>query len=897
MHRSGTSALTRTLNFLGAALPCHVLPPGIGNEAGHWEPEPAVRLHDRLLEAAGTSVNDLAGPSEAWCQTAAADGFVDQMANLIVSEFGDHPLFVFKDPRSSLVFPLWRRALARLGIRCLPVIIARNPVEVALSLGARQATAAPGQSWSLDRGGWLWLRYSLAAERDTRGEVRSFCLYSEVLDDWRSVARRLARDFDLSWPRPVAEAERDVDGFLAARLRHHREPDEVAARSGIWSSLIAPVYDALRDAAAGHPPASSVFDAIGRSFDEACAVVRSADAQPGPVVRAPAVAGAASTRARPAGRPRVCVVGTGFLVPGEATPHLRRILDDAVAAGFDVTLVLPGDVRADAGPEAPAAPPGAELQSCVPAVPPIEPGYMRTTAALLRHLRAQRFDAILFQDQEGLGFASITAKQAGLAFAETVLGVVASGPSRWRREADGRFPADLVTIATEYLEQRAAELADLVILPSEPVAAWMQQAGWRFRMTLPWQQPAEGTPSGVNVWAEVIRQTPPGGRPSPTARTSGPDDVTVVITSYERPRLLDQNLEALTHQTDKDFSVLVVDDGSRSAEALEYLAGVEAQYRALNLRLIRQDNRYLGAARNTGIRAADTEFVILLDDDNVPFPDMVSTLRRAIDHAEADAVTCGVRCFHDSSGTPPLDPNEGGPDQLFSAGPLLLGAVHNCFGDASGIYRSSVFEKVGYFHELKGRVFEDWQLLLKVAAAGLRLLSVPEPLVWYRVRPDSLLRTTRRYDNARVIAETIDGMPCSALAGLADFLMGSEAEMVRLNAEIERRAADCHREREVLRTAAAINTLSLNEAGEEARRHARSLQEALDARTKSAEEAARYARSLEQVIAELRVSNATAAEYAASLERARAEAETYAKHLEVEYRRLETEYRKLLDAR
>jgi hypothetical protein len=73
---------------------------------------------------------------------------------------------------------------------------------------------------------------------------------------------------------------------------------------------------------------------------------------------------------------------------------------------------------------------------------------------------------ILFQDDHGLGFASIVAKLTGIAFADAVLGVVALGSSRRRREGDHQFPADLVTIATEYPEQRATELAEIVILPS-----------------------------------------------------------------------------------------------------------------------------------------------------------------------------------------------------------------------------------------------------------------------------------------------------------------------------------------------------------------------------------------------------------------------------------------------
>ncbi len=49
MHRSGTSALTRVLSLLGAALPQHILGAGPGNETGHWEPLRLVGYHDRML--------------------------------------------------------------------------------------------------------------------------------------------------------------------------------------------------------------------------------------------------------------------------------------------------------------------------------------------------------------------------------------------------------------------------------------------------------------------------------------------------------------------------------------------------------------------------------------------------------------------------------------------------------------------------------------------------------------------------------------------------------------------------------------------------------------------------------------------------------------------------------
>jgi GT2 family glycosyltransferase len=862
------------LSFLGASLPRHLHPLGTGNETGHWEPEAAIGLHDRLLDAAGTSVNDLYGPLESWFDSRTADPFADQMKELIRAEFDDEPLFVFKDPRSALAFPLWRRILAQIDIGCVAVIVSRNPVEVALSLAERQAEAAPGQSWPLDRGGLLWLRYTLAAERYTRDTPRSFCLYADLLEDWRKVARRLASDLQLSWPRSISEAERDIDSFLSARHRHQHQSDDIGGRGGIWSTWIAPVFATLRDANTGLEPDRAALDAVGRTFENACIGVRSLSLPGNPEGHLPDAQFTAAVREQASpGQKRLCLVGTDLLLSPGREDQLRTIVESAARAGFGITILTVGVLPESTGAalDTLAVSFGLDIQHCEPGMPRIEPGYMQPAIALFRHLRIQQFDAILFQDDEGLAYASIIAKASGLAFAKTVLGVVASGGARWRRERDHHFPASLVTIATEFIERRAVELADIVLLPSQQNALWMQKAGWRLGKALPLPDPAGESPTEDAIWTAVLEQLRPDDRHQSAFRSeaTGPTDTTVVIPHFEQPELLDQNLAALTQQADSNFSVLVVDDGSRSEDASRYLAGVEEQYRRLSLRVIRQDNRFLGAARNAGIRAANTEFVILLDDDNVAYPDMVGTLRRAIHQTQADVVTCGISHFHDPTARPRFEADRSGPDQFFPAGPVLLGAIHNCFGDASGIYRKAIFDKVGYFHELHGVTFEDWQMHLRIAAAGFRILSLPVPLVWYRIRPDSMLRRTRRYDNARVIASTINEMPCSMLEPLADYLMGSEEEQVRLNGVME-----------ALRAVAAANSAALIEANAEARRHAGDLREILTERTKSAKDAELYARSLEASLVRHRESLQAAQETVEERTKSAKDAELYARSLE-----------------
>lgn len=135
--------------------------------------------------------------------------------------------------------------------------------------------------------------------------------------------------------------------------------------------------------------------------------------------------------------------------------------------------------------------------------------------------------------------------------------------------------------------------------------------------------------------------------------------------------------------------------------------------------------------------------------------------------------------------------------------------------------------------------------------------------------------------NATVVASAIDELPGSALAPPSDYLIGTELDQARLNRDLERVNARAALERQ---TARAIIAAGSDVLTGEVGRHVRSLQAALEERSKMASEAERYAKSLEETLARTREANQTATEYARSLERSRAELETYAKALVAELR-------------
>jgi glycosyltransferase involved in cell wall biosynthesis len=113
----------------------------------------------------------------------------------------------------------------------------------------------------------------------------------------------------------------------------------------------------------------------------------------------------------------------------------------------------------------------------------------------------------------------------------------------------------------------------------------------------------------------------------------GEDAVTVVVPAYNAESTLDETLRSVRAQTHRALEILVVDDGSRDGTPAIALAHAAADPR---VRLIRQDNAGVGAARNRGIEEARATLVAPVDADDLWAPAkierQVATLRRRGPH-------------------------------------------------------------------------------------------------------------------------------------------------------------------------------------------------------------------------------------------------------------------------
>jgi GT2 family glycosyltransferase len=209
--------------------------------------------------------------------------------------------------------------------------------------------------------------------------------------------------------------------------------------------------------------------------------------------------------------------------------------------------------------------------------------------------------------------------------------------------------------------------------------------------------------------------------------------LTVAIANYNGRALLETALASLAQQSYRDFSVLVVDDGS-SDDSVSWLRASWP-----DVALIAQPNRGVTATLNTCLAAADTELVMLLNNDVEVAAAALGELVKALDeHPRAGSAVAKLVDFHRR-------------DHLDGAGDLLTwaGSGHRrgygeldrgqydepraIFGAcaAAAVYRRSALDTVGLFDEDFGAFFEDVDWSLRAQLAGFDCRYVPSAVVYH----------------------------------------------------------------------------------------------------------------------------------------------------------------------
>lgn len=124
-----------------------------------------------------------------------------------------------------------------------------------------------------------------------------------------------------------------------------------------------------------------------------------------------------------------------------------------------------------------------------------------------------------------------------------------------------------------------------------------------------------------------------------TMESVGRDMISVIMLTYNRETLVARAIESILAQTYRDFEFIIVDNGSTDSSGK-----IADTYSVRNsrIRVIHRKRGNIGAGRNTGLDAAQGEYLTFIDDDDWAEPDFLEFLLDLLEENQADVAICGA---------------------------------------------------------------------------------------------------------------------------------------------------------------------------------------------------------------------------------------------------------------
>lgn len=335
----------------------------------------------------------------------------------------------------------------------------------------------------------------------------------------------------------------------------------------------------------------------------------------------------------------------------------------------------------------------------------------------LRYLQTSKAIAAVLSESETMGFTLFECMALGIP-------VIASDIEPFRKLVGTRNRHKLVPVhSSRKLKQ--ALMSRLTLFDSTRASQLVRQT--------------------ESAWLKNIRRlikTAPRPQPASSEAT-----MAVLITHFNRPRLLERALESLASQTVLPEEILVYDDASSdpAVKSLVRQYRLLFQNRGVDFRaFFSKRNRGPSFGRNFLAKKSRSDFLLFMDDDNLAVIDEVEKLKKMQAHSRADVITGVLAKFVD------------GQESLWkprSWVPLgfdiATSVLQNGMGDTNFLVRKSLFKKVGGFIDNPTFKAEDLNVLVKCSLEGARMWVCPEPLVKYRLhglnRSAIRVRNERRY--------------------------------------------------------------------------------------------------------------------------------------------------------
>ncbi|MDA8611462.1 hypothetical protein N9L18_01190 [Candidatus Pacebacteria bacterium] len=234
MHRSGTSLLAGVLNILGVDFGKKLIPPGEDNPKGFFENSSLVQANVDFLESFGLDMHGITGNLPAtWLTEEKTKEFKEKIRRIIKLDFDGPQLFGFKDPRISILLPVYADVLEEMGIRTVFVVSERPNIEIAASLEKRGFLVSTGIKASK--------HFKDNINFYTREKTTSRVSFKNLLNSPIETIEKIKSDLKIEI-KSYEESKEELKEFIDPKLKHHDMDDDEFVSGMISKVEIASEY-------------------------------------------------------------------------------------------------------------------------------------------------------------------------------------------------------------------------------------------------------------------------------------------------------------------------------------------------------------------------------------------------------------------------------------------------------------------------------------------------------------------------------------------------------------------------------------------------------------------------------------------------------------------------------
>jgi glycosyltransferase involved in cell wall biosynthesis len=219
--------------------------------------------------------------------------------------------------------------------------------------------------------------------------------------------------------------------------------------------------------------------------------------------------------------------------------------------------------------------------------------------------------------------------------------------------------------------------------------------------------------------------------------------VSIIIPVYKAEKYIAATIQSVLDQTYKNFELIVVDDGTpdRSIEICQ-------QFTDPRIKIIRQENRGVAAARNHGIRTAQGEYIAFLDADDLWAPTKIAQHVNHLEHSRSIGISYSYSTLIDAAGTPlglyqlPQTHNITPVNFLLrdpiGSGSNLVARREVLEAIKFQVKIADVIEQCYFDEDRQLNPSEDTECWLRMSIeSGLKFEGIPEVLIQYRLHSGS----------------------------------------------------------------------------------------------------------------------------------------------------------------